>query len=583
MSRRSRVSRRGAMAEMSGSGVLENPAMPAVEAGHQEQLKMSHVKIDDNLFGVDPNCDFDSSRINVEDRVYICDTTPNPLQPISWTIQPQFNVFRSLSESRFVFQVSLSGTTHTNGTPYSGASPGSIWNYFPKPYFSALFVQDITLNINNVNCSDQHSSTAQYAHFIKTILCDANIKSCTAAVNQTINYGQGATLVPMPVNYLGVGGDDGRSLTEGILSTDWLNGLTASQSTHGQLLSCIDGSQWNQNFTNNSSAIEITYRPRDGVWLSPKYLPPGVVENFIIRLNSVNNIFESSNSQVVTAGSAIPGSVSYLYWVDNDPTPAVTMNIVSAKYYERQITPTQSALRSYQSLISMQPIYIPVVSANTFLVPVPANQSSVQLTNVLAGRVPAVVVIGLLNQNPCSSYALTGPNSGASHQLKTYSPMLAKDTPNIYATCLSSVRLTVNGRLYPHLYSINSTTALGSNTQDLSQLYEMYKQGCLIKDLNNRGDEATNKNMNLNYKMDNPILSFGEFRANFTYFVYVIRRNSTLVDKSSDKEVGAVDVLATIDTGRAAPSGLSQLLVCGLNSDSLASFSDGGSTCSYVY
>lgn len=570
--------RRSALAEMSGSGVLENPAMPAVEAGHQEQLKMSHVKIDDNMFGVDPNCDFDSSKINVEDRVYICDTTPNALQPISWTIQPQFNVFRSLSESRFVFQVSLSGTEHTTGNPYVKVGNGTFWTYFPKAYFSALFVQDITLNINNVNCSDQHSSTAQYAHFIKTILFDANIKACATGAINALAYGQTASQVAVWLTP-SVNGDDARSLTEGIISTDWLNGLTASQSAHGTILDCIDGTYLNQNFTNNSSSIEITYRPRDGIWLSPKYLPPGVVENFILRLNSVKNIFECSNSSVIS------GAVNaQYYWADNDVGSNVSMNIVSAKYYERQITPTQSALRSYQSLISMQPVYIPVVSANTFLIPVPAGQSSVQLTNVLAGRIPAVVVVGLLNQNPCSGNGGVGATGvGATHQFKTYSPMQAGDTPNAYATCLSTVRLTVSGRLYPHLYSLNCSTALANNTQDLSQLYEMYKQGCIIKDLNNRGDDSSNKNMNLNYKMDNPILSFGEFRTNFTYFVYVIRRNGTLPDKSGDKEVGSVDILASIDGGRALPTGLSQLLVCGLNADSIMSITDGGSTTSFVY
>jgi hypothetical protein len=560
---------------MSGSGVLENPAMPAVSAGHQEQLKMSHVKVDENLFGVDPNMDFCSSQINVEDRVYICDTTPTALNPISWTVQPQFNMFKSLSESRFVFQVSLSGTNHTNGAVFT---TGTYWTYFPKAYFSALFVTDFTANINNVNCSDQHSSTAQYAHFIKTILLDANIKSCNSGSIETYNFNQAGNVVAswaLPT----VAGDDSRTLTEGIISTDWLNGLTSSQSAHGILLSCIDGSSLNQNFTNNSSAIEITYRPKDGLFLSPKYLPPGVVENIIIRLNTVKNIFECSNSAV----SVTPGTSATYVWHDDDPASAVTMNILSAKYYQRQITPTQSALRSYQSLISMQPVYIPVVSANTFLIPVPANQASVQLTNVLAGRIPAVVIVGLLNNNPCSGLNYFTPGGGATHQFKTYSPILARDTPNIYATCLQTVRLTVNGRLYSHLFSINCTTALANNTQDLSQLYEMYKQGCIIKDLNNRGDGASNKNLNLNYKMDNPILSYGEFRANFTYFVFVIRRNGTLVDKSGDREVGGIDILASIDTGRASPSGLSQLLVCGLNSDSLASFSDGGSTTSFVY
>jgi hypothetical protein len=89
--------------------------------------------------------------------------------------------------------------------------------------------------------------------------------------------------------------------------------------------------------------------------------------------------------------------------------------------------------------------------------------------------------------------------------------------------------------------------------------------------------------MNQQYKMDNPILSFGEFRANLTYFVYNIRRNNTLENASGDKEVGSIDLVASIDTSTGALAGNSQLLVVGINSDSLCSLSDGGSTTSFVY
>jgi len=564
------MSRHARRAHMTGSGSdsLVPPQMVAVEAGHQEQLKMSHVKVDDNYFGVDPNCDFNSATILVEDRVYVCDTTPQALQPITWTIQPQFNVFRSLSESRFVFQVSLSGQNTSNGTVQ--------WIYAPKPYFSALFVQDITLNINNVNCSDQHSSTAQYSHFIKTILFDANIKSPNVSCLSVVNSNAGLTNQPVPYLNYGYSNDDARTLTEGIINTDWINGLSTLNSTHGSILSAIDGTFDNSSFTNNSSAIEVTYRPRDGIWLTPKMLPPGVVENFIVRLNSVGNVFQCANS-AVNAGT----QNSYYQWIDQSLGSNVSMNIVSAKYYERQYTPTQSALRSYQSLISMQPVYIPVVSANCFLVPVPAGQNSVALQNVLAGRVPNIVVIGLLNQNPMTN-SLPGPtlSTGVSHQLRTYSPLPAADVNQQYKQCLSAVRLTVYERSYPHLYSINSTV---NSTQDTSQLYEMYKQCCLIKDLNGRNDGSSNVNMSQQYKMDNPILSFGEFRTNFTFFCYNVRRNGTLSNCSGDKEVGSVDILATIDTQLNPLAGLSQLLVVGLNADSICSITDGGSTCSYVY
>ena len=240
-----------------GSDNLEPPQMVAVEAGHQEQLKASHILVNDNYFGVDPNCSFDASSILCEDRVYICDTTPSAIQPITWTIQPQFNVFRSLSESRFVFQVSLSGQNHSTG---GQGGQGVQWIYMPKAYFSALFVQDITININNVNCSDQHSSTAQYAYFVKTILFDANLKAPTATCVNVVNVNYNAASNSFPAPYLtyGLGCDDARTLTEGLINTDWIQGINYMNSTHGAFLTAIDGSFNNQNFTNNGAAIEIT-------------------------------------------------------------------------------------------------------------------------------------------------------------------------------------------------------------------------------------------------------------------------------------------------------------------------------------
>ena len=128
------------------------PQVVAVEEGHQEMLKQSHIKVDGRYFAIDPNLDFESSKILAEDRVYVSDQVPNATQPITFTIQPQFNVFRSLAESRFVFTV-------------QAVIPALVTNLVlvPKPYWSQLFVRDFTANINNVAVNDQHSRTAAYA------------------------------------------------------------------------------------------------------------------------------------------------------------------------------------------------------------------------------------------------------------------------------------------------------------------------------------------------------------------------------------------------------------------------------------
>jgi len=132
-------------------GALVPGAMVAIEAGNQEQLKSSHIKVDDRFFSIDPNLDFDASTIEVQDRYYPADNgVTDPTQPISYTIQPQFNVFRSLSESRFIFRLKVT-LLNPGNRPVMGCL---------KPFFSSLLVNNITLNINNVNCADQHSRTA---------------------------------------------------------------------------------------------------------------------------------------------------------------------------------------------------------------------------------------------------------------------------------------------------------------------------------------------------------------------------------------------------------------------------------------
>ena len=122
--------------------------------------------------------------------------------------------------------------------------------------------------------------------------------------------------------------------------------------------------------------------------------------------------------------------------------------------------------------------------------------------------------------------------------------------------------------------------AAGSNN-DVAQWYEQYKQCCIIKSLNGRNDGATNTNLNMAYKADTPLLSFGAFKSCFTYLCFNIRRNGTIMDDSGDKEVGSIDALISINGTVAAST--TQLMLCGLNTDSLLTVTDGGSSTSFVY
>lgn len=586
--------------EMDG-GSLIAPQVVAVEQGQQEMLKQSHIKVDSRYFAIDPNLDFEASTILCEDRVYTCDQTPDPTQPLTWTIQPQFNVFRSLSESRFVFLLNaVIGTTPVNGL-------GGTLQLIPKPYWSALFVNNLVININNVACNDQHSRTTQYAHFIKTVLIEGNLKTAYVCNPATATLGGGvATGRVLNSNMYGVAGEDLRTISEGIIHTDFWAGLDESTSYTNLVLATtagfgatflgnnIDGTpafpllEYFDLATATSNipaagsqvkvSIELTYRPRDGIWQQPKLLPPGVNLNYVMNLNTLGTWcsgYASSSQAYALNGIQFNG-------INPDSTPIpYTYTIVRAQYFERQYTPTQTALRAYQSLIMRQPLYYSCLTSNTLLFPVSTTQTSVQLTNVFSGRLPNIVVVGLLNQSPNTPGYLNF-GTGNSFQNLTYSPLPGRDRSYSSAApptrlpvdCISSAVLTVNGRVYPHLWTSNMQPL---SNQDLSQWYEQYRQCSLIAKGNGREECG---NLSLDYKMDNTLLSFGEFKANFTLLCFNIRRNGTVICKSGDKEVGGIDMLVNI-SGTTHPN--AQLMICGINTDSLMTITDGGSTTSFVF
>jgi hypothetical protein len=121
---------------------------------------------------------------------------------------------------------------------------------------------------------------------------------------------------------------------------------------------------------------------------------------------------------------------------------------------------------------------------------------------------------------------------------------------------------------------------LPNQTQDLSQWYEQYRQCALITALNGRSDGQSNLNFDPKYKYDNPILSKAEFSTGSTFCCFNIRRNGTVLNCSGDKEVGGIDLLVNIN-GSLHPG--AQLMIVGLNTDSLMTITDGGSTTSFVF
>jgi hypothetical protein len=566
---------------MNGGAVtdLVPPQVVAVEEGHQEMLKQSHIKVDGRYFAIDPNLDFESSTILCEDRVYVSDQVPSATQPITFTIQPQFNVFRSLSESRFVFTVKAVIPT----------LPQTI-ALIPKPYWSQLFVRDFTANINNVAVNDQHSRTASYAGFIKIIMTQGNIK--TACVNFSIVNAIAAPNTTATAQIAAWAADDTRTLQEGIINIDAFNGEDYLFGYNNAVMSLCAGANSNT-FGNNSAyvsanstaplpvanvSLELTYRPQDGVFRQPKLLPPGVNLNYIFNLNSLGTWCNGYYQTYVTANGAA--------FSNNPDALGITFNVLKAQYYERQYTCTQTCLKAYQSLIMRQPLYFSCLTGNTLLYPITQTQQSVQLTNVFSGRLPNVVVVALLNQSP-KGYAAALSN-GNIYPLGTYSPLPALMDSILYnpltgtnvvstADCIQSIQLTVNGRTYPHLWSSNMQP---QSSQDISQWYEQYRQCSLITALNGRTDGEANSNYDTTYKYDNPILTKAEFQSQATFCCFNIRRSGTLYNNSGDKEVGGIDLLVNIN-GSLHPN--AQLLISGLNTDSLMSITDGGSTTSFVF
>jgi hypothetical protein len=573
--------------------------MIAAEAGMMEALKQSHIKVDDRAFPIDPNLDFDSSVILCEDRAYNADSIADITQPLTYTIQPQYNVFRSFSESRFVFRLQL-----TLGVV--GDSADSLQASL-KPYFSALFINDITININNVACNDQHSRTAQYAHFVKTVLLQANLKPVVASVHYTYRVGAGVTNNYAQQILNSCSSDDHRTLSEGIVNVDGNIGMDAITSSHNVAMFMQNGflnqigilgtaqgvflqpfylsgaGSVNIIYASTNASFEITYIPRDGIFQQSKMLPPGINLNFVMQiqpfskwLNGWNGYFTGGflQAQATTQGNATaPGSLAWITGV----------SILSAIYYERQYTLTQTALRAYQSLIMRQPLYFSCLTSNTLLFPVTSN--SVQLTNLFAGRLPNIIVVGLLNQTP------SNPTLN-SQSLLCYSPVPGITESPLYSTstaagrvvptvaCISTITLTVNGRRYPNLWQGAQTAGSSVNVQ---QWYEQYKQCSLISRLAGRSDGATNTNYDTKYKFDTPLLSLSEFKSCFNLLCFNIRRNGTIVNSSGDKEVGGVEVLLTLSSVGGAVPPNAQLMLCGLNTDSICSITDGGSSTSFVY
>ena len=568
------MSRRTKQSSQMKGGALIPPQVVAVEEGHQEMLKQSHIKVDSRYFALDPNLDFESSTILCEDRVYVSDQAPSATQPITFTIQPQFNVFRSLAESRFVFTV-------------QAVIPVGISNMvlIPKPYWSQLFVRDFTANINNVAVNDQHSRTAPYAGFIKILLTQGNLKN--VSINSSIAQ---SGVAPSFVNIAQISqwaGDDTRTLQEGIVNLDSFVGVDYLFGYNNMVMAMTAGpgnsfgqqqiqyalSGLPQSGTVN---LELTYRPQDGVFRQPKLLPPGVNLNYIFNLNTLG--VWCSGYQPVQATALLTN------FSQNPDSLGITFNVTKAQYYERQYTCTQTCLKAYQSLIMRQPLYYSCMTSNTLLYPVASGVQSVQLTNVFSGRLPNVVVVGLLNQSPTVYSTVTG--TGNIYPLKTYSPIVTSYDSYVYngsanvistADCIASAQMTVNGRTYPHLWT---SSMLPFSQQDLSNWYEQYRQCSLMIALDGRSDDQANSNYDTRYKFDNPILTKAEFASQCTFLCYNIRRSGTTMQCSGDKEVGGIDLLVNIN-GTLHPN--AQLMVVGINTDSLMSITDGGSTTSFVF
>ena len=390
--------------------------------------------------------------------------------------------------------------------------------------------------------------------------------------------------------------DDTRTLQEGIINIDTFQGEDFLLSYNNIVLGQIAGngtfgksplvvpSSYGINTEDpdlqTNLALELTYRPQDGVFRQPKLLPPGVNLNYIFNLNTIGTW---CNGYFTRQPTSSPATSSFS---SNPDTQGITFSVLKAQYYERQYTCTQTCLKAYQSLIMRQPLYFSCMTSNTLLYPVAQNAQSIQLTNIFAGRLPNVVVVALLNQAPKGKAPVL--SQGNIYPLGTYSPLPTTTDTYLYSSTsgtnianvgdsIVSAQMTVNGRTYPHLWTSNMAPF---STQDISQWYEQYRQCSLMVALDGRGDDQANSNYDTKYKFDNPLLSKGEFQSGATFLCYNIRRSGTVMNASGDKEVGGIDLLVNI-SGVSHPS--AQLLIVGLNTDSLLSLTDGGSTSSFVF
>jgi hypothetical protein len=585
------------MMEGGSTSALVAPVEEAMEMANPTALRQSHMKVNSNIFPLDPNLDFDCSQIDVSDRFYNSDSITQDA-PLSWQIQPSFNVFRNLALSRFIFRVQLNLLYAPSSANFNNIRIAL------KPFFSYLFIQNETYNINNVNCADQAPRTSCWANWIKCLLIQSNLQPADVNVGQLYTAGTPAPgLVPCVISGVlsSICAEDSRTYTEGIVHIDGVTGIDSYTAAHTHLMFAkngffnqigmgINGNQFFTavdpttffGYTSYNASFEIVYRPMSGVFLNPHYLPPGVNLNFILTVapftqwlngyscagasDTPQARFQALIQQSSTAGSGQPKASNYVS----------SITILSAVFVAREVTVTQTALKSYQQLILRSPCYFNCVTSNTLLYDV--NSTQIQLTNLFSGRLGNIVTVCLLSGVPSSG-------TGNLQPLLTHSPLpgiteSAGVTGAASNICLNQVTLIVNGRRYSSLWS--SPMTMGSSS-GIAQWYEQYKLAALVSKQANRGNSDSNSSIELQYKMDNPLLSLSEFQSVATVCCINIRRNGTIF-QSGDREVGSVEMLVTLDANGsgAIPAG-TKLLVQSLNTDSILSISDGGASSSFIF
>lgn len=582
------------MIEGGSTSALVAPVEEAMEMANPTALRQSHMKVNSNIFPLDANLDFDCSQIDVSDRFYNSDSITQDA-PLSWQIQPSFNVFRNLALSRFIFRLQI------NVIGGIAALAFAQNRLELKAFFSYLFIQNETYNINNVNCADQAPRTSCWANWIKCLLIQSNLQPATVSCQ---TYGDSVTIVNglMFSSMLGtIGAEDSRTLTEGIVHIDGISGIDSYTASHNHLMFAKNGF-FNQialspngnfngvyvgtgnvgyDYTNFNASFEIVYRPMSGVFLNPHYLPPGVNLNFILTVAPVmqwlNGFSCVAGENAGTHQQALlqrgPGAATTPPCASNFVS---SVTILSAVFVAREVTVTQTALKSYQQMILRSPCYYNCTTSNTLLYDV--NSTQIQLTNLFSGRLGNIVTVCLLSGTPSRG-------TGNLQPLLTQSPLPGVTENLLYTSaasniCLNQITLIVNGRRYSSLWSAPMT--MGSSS-GIAQWYEQYKLAALVSKQANRGNSDSNSSIELQYKLDNPLLTLSEFQSVATVCCINIRRNGT-VFQSGDREVGSVEMLVTLDANGdgSIPAG-TKLLVQSLNTDSILSISDGGASSSFIF